>query len=544
MCGIFAYLGDVPENIERYLSLIKHRGPDKTNFIEKKTKYGKAYLGFHRLSINDLSDKGSQPMQYLHDEDCLLICNGEIYNHKQLKEKYSFSTESNSDCEVILHMYKRFGIEETVKQLDGVFAFVLYDNETIYVARDIIGVRPLFIGYNNEDIIITSEAKSITNIFSDNNIYHPRYSIKQFLPGRYAKITYENNNLKCHKSKFFKWDSIKLNTKLSQKNMILTINDLLTKAVDKRLMSDRPIGCFLSGGLDSSVICSLMSRMLSKPVVTFAIGMKDSNAPDLKYAKIVADYLQTDHHTVYYTFEEGFKSIDDLIYTLESYDITTIRASLPQYLLSKYIEKNTDVKVLLSGEGPDEHFGGYQYLQMAPNKEEFNKEITKLTKNLCYYDVLRTDRTTSRFGLEVRVPFLDKEFIKYSLSIPPEYKESKNRIEKYLIRKAFDSNKYLPDEILWRRKNAFSDAVGYQWVDRLKEKIDTLISDDEFNECQSTYKHNIPLSKEALYYRKIFNKHYPGRSKFIHKYWMPNPSWSDTKLTDPSALKLNCFKEN
>jgi len=544
MCGIVAYLGNVPENIERYLSIIKHRGPDQTNIIEKKTKYGKAYLGFHRLSINDLSDKGSQPMQYLHDTECLLICNGEIYNHKQLKEKYSFPTESTSDCEIILHMYKRFGIEETVKQLDGVFAFVLYDNETIYIARDIIGVRPLFVGYNEDDIIISSEAKSLTNIFSDTDIYNPRYTIKQFLPGRYATITYDSNKLKYNKFKYFKWESIKLNTTLSQKSIILTINDLLTNAVDKRLMSDRPIGCFLSGGLDSSLICSLMSKMVSKQLVTFAIGMKDSNAPDLKYAKIVADYLQTDHHSVYYTFDEGFEALDDLIYTLESYDITTIRASLPQYLLSKYIKNNTDIKVLFSGEGPDEHFGGYQYLQMSPNKKEFQREITKLTKNLCYYDVLRADRTTSKFGLEVRVPFLDKEFIQYSLSIPPEYKESKNKIEKYLIRKAFDNSNYLPDEILWRQKNAFSDAVGYQWVDRLKEKIDTLISDEEFNECQRTYIHNIPLSKEALYYRKIFNKHYPGRSAFIPTYWMPNQAWSDDKITDPSALKLNCFKED
>jgi len=533
MCGIFSYIGTLPNNVERYLNTIQYRGPDKTNY----KLHDDLYLGFHRLSINDLSDNGLQPMTH---KNCDLICNGEIYNFRELKQKYNFITTSDSDCEVILHMYNRLGIKDTVQQLDGVFSFILYDKNInqLFAARDVIGVRPLFIGYNNNDIAFASEAKALVNLC---------LQVTPFLPGTYKVINLEMNNAIMKESlyiPYFNWD-LKQTVKIDQKLICDNINNYLTKAVSKRLMSDRPIGCFLSGGLDSSVICSLMSKQLKHKVVTFAIGMADSNSPDLHYAKIVSDFLKTDHHEVTYTFEEGFRALDDLICTLESYDITTIRASMPQYLLSKYIQENTDIKVLFSGEGPDEHFGGYQYLKMAPNNDELQKELMSLTTNLHLYDVLRTDRTTARFGLEVRVPFLDKEFIKYSLQIPAECKRSDNRIEKFLIRKAFDYKQiqYLPNEILWRRKNAFSDAVGYQWVDRLVAKIDTLITDDEFENRKNVYKHNPPISKEALYYRQIFEKHYPNRGQFIPKYWMPKSDWMEHKMTDPSALKLGCFKE-
>jgi len=533
MCGIFSYLGNVPSNVEKYLNTIQCRGPDKTNY----ESYNNVYLGFHRLSINDLSDNGLQPMNY---NNCNLICNGEIYNFLELKDKYNFITKSDSDCEIILHMYNLLGIKETVQKLDGVFAFILYDKtkNIIYAARDVIGVRPLFIGYNNNDIVFSSESKSLTDICS---------KVEPFLPGTYKLINLEEDSHILKESlhiPFFDWN-IKTKYDVDETILCNEINTHLTNAVSKRLMSDRPIGCFLSGGLDSSVICSLMTKQMNHKVVTFAIGMADSNSPDLHYAKIVSDFLKTDHHEVTYTFDEGFAALDDLIYTLESYDITTIRASMPQYLLSNYIQDYTDIRVLLSGEGPDEHFGGYQYLKMAPNNEELQKELMSLTNNLYLYDVLRTDRTTARFGLEVRVPFLDKEFVRYSLQIPAEYKRSNDRIEKYLIRKAFDNkeNQYLPDEILWRRKNAFSDAVGYQWVDKLVEKINTIITDEEFNECSRVYKHNPPISKEALYYRKIFEKYYPNRAQLIPKYWMPNSQWIEEEMTDPSALKLNCFEE-
>lgn len=534
MCGIFGYYGILPENIEKLYNLIQCRGPDKTNIFQKDN----VTFVFHRLCIMDISDNGSQPMSYINDNNCVLICNGEIYNYKQLQINNNFIMKSNCDCEIILHMYKKYGIEETIKQLDGVFAFALYDNGSVYLGRDVIGVRPLFIGKNNVDIGFSSEAKSLTSICE---------TVQQFPAGHYCKI--ENGKTIFNSMEFkpyFNWN-IPTNLQFNEQLFIDKIRSDLTSAVTKRLMSERPIGCFLSGGLDSSVICSLMSRNLTTQVQTFSIGMKDSNAPDLKYGQIVADYLNTNHHTVYYTFEEGFASLCDLIYTLESYDVTTIRASLPQYMLSKYVKENTDITVLLSGEGPDEHFGGYQFLQMAPSTEAFQEEIYNLTRNLPYFDVLRTDRTTAKFGLEVRVPFLDKQFVRNSFEIPTKFKESKNRIEKYLIRKAFDDkeNPYLPSEILWRRKNAFSDAVGYQWVDRIKEEVNKVISDEEFANCSKLYKHNVPISKEALYYRKLFNKHYPGRDEILPKYWMPPSDWmGQDKLNDPSALKLNCFKEN
>tara|TARA_B100001248_G_C27398168_1_gene467388 strand:- start:2913 stop:4580 length:1668 start_codon:yes stop_codon:yes gene_type:complete len=536
MCGIFAYIGqNIPNNIDDFLNSIKYRGPDKTKIFISNDHFYNMYLGFHRLSINDLSNNGLQPMSYVYDASCKLICNGEIYNFQKLKDENDFNFKSKSDCEIILHMYKKYGIEYTIKNLDGVFAFVLYDNDKIYVGRDIIGVRPLFIGYNinNNDVVIASEAKAIVNLCT---------RISQFTPGHYVVIDM-NSELEMRSYSYHSW-FIKQNNELTEELIIHNIHDNLVKAVQKRLMSDRPLGCFLSGGLDSSVICAIMKRFLKTPVTTFSIGMSDSNAPDLHFSKIVSDYLGTKHHNVTYTFEEGFNAIPELIYTLETFDITTIRASLPQYLLSKYIKKNTNITVLLSGEGPDEHYGGYQYLQKAPDDEALQQELLKLTTNLHYFDVLRTDRTTAKFSLEVRVPFLDKQFVMDSLKIPAKYKRSGERIEKYLIRKAFDTpeNPYLPKEILWRRKNAFSDAVGYQWVDRLQEKINTLITDKEFDNCPQKYKHCTPVSKEALYYRKIFESYYPDKAKLIPNYWMPNSEWFDKKINDPSATKLDCFK--
>ena len=545
MCGIFLFIGKSTNNFNSHYSNIKCRGPDDTRFLEKITDYGKVYMEFHRLQINDLSSNGMQPMTYITDNDCVLICNGEIYNCKELTQKYEFNMKSSSDCEIILHMFKRFGIEETVKQLDGVFAFALYDHETIYLARDIVGVRPLFYLWNGDEFIISSEAKSILSV--DNiNIDNEKNIIKQFPPGYFGKLTYNKNIcngiLTFNTYTYFNLDRFKINPS-TYKSCINTFKTLLTNAVKKRLLSDRPIGCFLSGGLDSSIICSLLCKLSDKKITTFSIGMENTNAPDLKYAKQVAEYLNTDHHEVKFTFNEGFAALEDLIFTLETYDITTIRAALPQYMLSKYILNNTDIKVVFSGEGADEHYAGYQYLHMAPNNNELHDETVSLLKNIHYFDVLRTDRTTAKFGLEVRVPFLDKRVVEHSLTIPPEYKESKNKIEKYIIRQAFIGN-YLPEEILWRRKNAFSDAVGYGWVDELKKRIDLLINDDEFERKKEIYNINPPISKEALYYRNIFEKYYSGKGNFIPKFWMPNPNWCDNKLTDPSALVLDCFVEN
>ena len=535
MCGITAYIGEQSLILfNDYLKKIKHRGPDDTkiiNIINKKY----IHLGFQRLSINDLSLNGMQPMIM---NNVHVICNGEIYNYKKLKKDNNFEFKSSSDCEIILHMYLKYGIEHTIKNLHGVFAFVLYDfnNNVCHIGRDIIGIRPLFIGYDNNSIMFSSEVKSFPNNYK---------TIEQFKQSSYSSINLDTYNYEpLIYNEYFNWNIIS-NTQLNEQLIYSHIKHQLTNAVHMRLMSDRPVGCFLSGGLDSSIITSIMCRKLNTQLTTFSIGMKDSNAPDLKYGQIVADYLKTNHHTVYYTFDEGFNALSDLIYTLETYDITTIRASLPQYMLSKYVKENTDIKVLLSGEGPDEHFGGYQYMKMAPSDGEFQKEAHSLTRNLPYFDVLRTDRTTANSGLEVRVPFLDANFVKFSLSIPAKYKRSNKRMEKYIIRKAFEDeeNPYLPHEILWRPKNAFSDAVGYQWVDRIKEKVESMYTNEEFEQLSAKYTHNKPISKEALYYRTLFEKHFPNRDSLIPKYWMPNEEWQEEKLDDPSALRLKCFTE-
>ena len=533
MCGIFAIINNIESDLNDYMTYfnrISHRGPD--DHVIKKID-DSVIFGFHRLSIIDVSNKGMQPFQYK-NENVYIICNGEIYNHVELKNKYNLKPQSDSDCEIILQMYVKFGIDKTINELDGVFSFIIYDHGTIIIGRDPIGVRPLFIGINNSKtkICFSSEIKAINEI-SD--------SIEPFLPGKYMII---NKNSSPYYIPYYNLNkNIVINNNLE--TGLQLVKDSLINAVKKRLMSDRPIGYMLSGGLDSSIITSIASKLSSTPLKTFSIGMKDSNAPDLYYAKKVSEYLKTDHTSIEYSLEEGLNMLEDVIKTIESYDVTTVRASLPQYILSNYIKENTDITVVFSGEGPDEHFGGYQYFKMAPSEDEFRRETIELTENLYYFDVLRTDRTTCAFSLEVRVPFLDKEFIKTSLSLPTHFKMSTDKIEKYMIRKAFDDNTYLPDEILWRSKNAMSDAVGYGWVDGIKEYVNTIITDEEFKTEAPKYEHNTPYSKESYYYRKLFEKHYPNHNKLISKFWMPCRDWckNGEKINDPSALKLKCFTE-
>ena len=526
MCGIFCYIGenlstlDIHENFQR----IEKRGPDYSIL----QNINNITLGFHRLAINDLSNEGNQPFS---DNDIYLICNGEIYNHNILKEKYNIETKSESDCEVILYMYQKFGFEETCRQLDGVFSLIIYNskNKKIYAGRDPYGVRPLFIGYNeHNEIFLSSELKSIYDL----TIY-----TKQFTPGYYLEYDLELKNT-IHRNYYdftFKIDYLR-NTEF----ILAGIRNRLTNAVKKRLLSDRPIGALLSGGLDSSLICGIISKIFretKKPTLnTFAIGIK--GATDLEYSQKVANFIGSKHHQVECTEREFLNAILYVICAIESYDTTTVRASVGNYLIAKYIKENTDITVVFNGDGSDEQ-SGYYYLRNAPNSNDFQNECIKLLREIHFFDGLRSDRSVSaNWSLEARTPFLDKEFVKFYMTIDPKLKMySGNKQEKYLLRKAFESENIIPNDVLWRPKEAFSDGCSSEnrsWHKIIQEYIDTIITDKEFNENKDKYKFNTPMTKESYLYRKVFEDYYPNKSNVIPHYWLPN--WSSE--IDPSAREL------
>lgn len=517
MCGIFGIYDDSGRkiNITKIPSFnyIKYRGPDDTKLISPSHNI---VLGFHRLAIIDPSTLGNQPLE---NDGNYIICNGEIYNYKELRDQYNLPCKSDSDSEVILCMFNKFGIRRTLKELDGVFSFIIWNNNHFIVARDPIGIRPLFYGVtkseNNKDRIyyFASEAKSIVPLCESVNIFKPGHFWSSYNKIFYPYYHYIYNILKYD-------------------HLYESIYTKLCDAVAKRMGSDRPIGVLLSGGLDSSIIASLVKKMHRGPLHSFSIGLRGS--PDLKYAKKVANHIGTIHHQVEFTVDEGINVLDKVIYHLESYDTTTIRASVPHYLLAKYISTKTDIKVLFSGEGADEIFGGYLYFRNAPNSLKFGEETQKLIKQLHQFDVLRTDRCTAAWGLEVRVPFLDISFLNMIMSVDPKLKICNKNNEKYILRKSFESLKYIPDSILWREKDAFSDGCGYSWIPRLQEFIKKEISDEDYNQNHNKYIHNMPLTKEEYYYRKTFDKLFPNCSHLITSYWRPN--W--VKEKDPSAKLL------
>ena len=543
MCGIFFYFGDneTKEVLKNNFNKIKNRGPD---YSELKQINNKIFMGFHRLSIIDKSENANQPFFI---DGIYLICNGEIYNYKELTHENNFNTKSGSDCEVIIHMYKKYGILETIKNLDGVFAFVLYDSNInkLFAGRDAFGVRPLFMGKNNKnkELCFSSELKAISEI-SEN--------IEQFMPGSYTEINIGNENniigdIFSGRNYYWKWYSYPFelsSTENMDMNEILSnINIKLTKAVEKRLMSDRPIGCLLSGGLDSSLISSIVAKSFKKRgkgvLNTFSIGLPGST--DLKYAKMVSDFIGSKHHEIVLSENDFLSAIPQVIYSIESYDTTTVRASTANYLIGKYIKENTDIVVVYNGDGSDEQ-SGYIYLANAPTLDDFQNECISLLKNIHYFDVLRSDRSiSSKWSLEARTPFLDKEFVKFYMSINPKFKSYHDTIEKYLLRKAFDNNEYLPKDVLWRRKEAFSDGCSSKersWHNIIKEHVDKIISDDEFLYKSAKYQHNTPLMKESLYYREIFEKIFNNNSNVIPKFWLPK--WTNN-IIDPSARELDNY---
>ena len=528
MCGIFLYKGKnkTLDDLKDSIDLIQYRGPDNSKY---KNFEDSILFGFHRLSIVGISESGNQPLYHPDDDSLSLICNGEIYNFKSLANKYNFNLKTGSDCEIILHLYKEVGIEQTVKELDGVFMFVLYNEKKniLYSARDPFGVRPGFIGYKDNDIYIASEAKPLVKNCDKIIPFKPGTwfssdSIYKFNP--FYKLNFENNT--------------------DESDIIKNIKTTLTEAVKKRLMSERKIGCLLSGGLDSSLIAALVAKYGDNTNLdTFSIGMPGSI--DLHYANIVAKHIGSNHHHVEISAEEFLDAIEEVIYKIESYDITTVRASVGNYLVSKYIKNNSDCKVIFNGDGSDEVCCGYFYLKNAPDLLSLQNESEKLIKEIHVFDVLRSDRSISSNGLEPRTPFLDKKFVEYYFSISPELKkfDGVSKIEKFLLRQAFSNDNLLPEEILWRNKCAFSDGVSSQnnsWHNIIKSYFDQKVSDHEYSKYLKKYKHCTPNSKESYYYRKIFEKYFSSHEELIPHYWMPN--WSDVK--DPSARELGEYKEN
>jgi asparagine synthase (glutamine-hydrolysing) len=520
MCGFAVYAGgDKKLKLEmaHEFGKIQYRGPDNTIIRD----FGdNGWMGFHRLKIMDLSDAGNQPLSY---NNYHVVCNGEIYNFRNIRQNYegSFPFQSHSDCEVLLPLFIDKGIVGMAKELDAEYVCVIFDEakRKFYAARDPIGIRPLFYGYtSNKDIVFASEMKVLHNICDE---------VFPFPPG----YCYDGD-------KFVKYADLSDVTEFhdhEQEEIFKNINHYFTKAVEKRMDADAPVGFLCSGGLDSSLVCAIAARLTDKPIKTFAVGIT-GDPIDTKYARIVADYLGADHTEVLFTKQQIFDSLSTLIYNLETWDITTIRASVGMYLICKYIKENTDVKVLLTGEISDEIFG-YKYTDFAPGPEAFQKEAEKRLREIYMYDVLRADRSISSNGLEARVPFGDIDFVKYVMSISPEKKMNNTGVGKYLLRKAYEDN-YLPHEILYREKAAFSDAVGHSMVDFLKAYAEEIYTEADLAAAPKKYPFTSPISKESLMYRDIFEKHFPGRAELIKDFWMPNKEWQNCNVSDPSARVL------
>ena len=527
MCGIVSIFNikqQTPELRQKALRMsqkIRHRGPDWSGIYCG----GSAILAHERLSIVD-PESGGQPL-YSPDGKQVLAVNGEIYNHQEIRRRFAgqYEFQTGSDCEVILALYKEKGID-FLEELSGIFAFALYDEEKdeFLIARDPIGVIPLYIGYDSDGkVYVASELKALEGQCES---YEP------FLPGHY--VTSRDLRHVCpsgapytmhryYERDWFKYDAVKDNGASSA-----IIHDALTDAVKRQLMSDVPYGVLLSGGLDSSVISAIAEKFSEHRIEdnsqtraywprlhSFAVGLK--GAPDLEKARLVAEHIGTVHHEINYTIQEGLDAIRDVIYFIETYDVTTVRASTPMYLLARVI-KSMGIKMVLSGEGADEIFGGYLYFHKAPSAKDFHEETVRKLSKLHYYDCLRANKSLAAWGVEGRVPFLDKEFLDVAMRTNPEAKmcgPKKNgepgfEIEKKIVREAFAE--LLPESIAWRQKEQFSDGVGYSWIDTLKKITSEAVTDEQMAHAAERFPINPPLNKEEYFYRSIFAEHFPSDS--------------------------------
>ena len=517
MCGIVSIFNikkqthELRDKALRMSQKIRHRGPDWSGIYCGCS----AILAHERLSIVD-PESGGQPL-YSPNRRQVLAVNGEIYNHQEIRRRYAgqYEFQTGSDCEIILALYRDKGID-FLEDLSGIFAFALYDEERddFLIARDPIGVIPLYIGYDSDGkVYVASELKALEGQCER---YEP------FLPGHYY-WSKEPGMKRYYKRDWFNYDAVKNNLA-----SVDAIRDALTAAVKRQLMSDVPYGVLLSGGLDSSVVSAIAEKFSEHRIEddsqtraywprlhSFAVGLK--GAPDLEKARLVADHIGTVHHEINYTIQEGLDAIRDVIYFIETYDVTTVRASTPMYLLARVI-KSMGIKMVLSGEGADEIFGGYLYFHKAPNARAFHEETVRKLSKLHYYDCLRANKSLSAWGVEGRVPFLDKEFLDVAMRTNPEVKmcgPKKNgepgfEIEKKIVREAFAD--MLPEEIAWRQKEQFSDGVGYSWIDTLKKITSEAVTDEQMAHAAERFPINPPLNKEEYYYRSIFAEHFPTDS--------------------------------
>ncbi|XP_022599815.1 asparagine synthetase [glutamine-hydrolyzing] [Seriola dumerili] len=556
MCGIWALFGsDECLSVQCTCAMkIAHRGPDAFRF-ENVNGFTNCCFGFHRLAIVDQL-YGMQPLRIKKFPFLWLCYNGEIYNHHTLRKQFEFDHQTKVDGEILLHLYDRFGIKKMASLLDGVFAFILLDtaNRKVFLGRDTYGVRPLFKLLTDDGFLaVCSEAKGLTDI---THAMATPASIVPFLPGHFEAFDLkQNGKVQSVQMEQFHcctqepvhavYDTLeRLPTRSDEETVKSNIRTLFENAVKKRLMAQRRIGCLLSGGLDSSLVAATLVKLakeekLQYPIQTFSIGSEDS--PDIIAARTVAAHIGSEHHEVNFTAEEGIQAVEDVIFHLETYDITTIRASVGMYLVSKHIREKTDSVVIFSGEGSDELTQGYIYFHKAPNPKAAAEDSVRLMKELYLFDVLRADRTTAAHGLELRVPFLDHRFTAYYLSLPEEMRTPKHGVEKHLLRESFKGLNLIPDEILWRRKEAFSDgmmSVKKSWYTCLQEHLESMVNDDQMEKAHKTFPHNPPCTKEAYYFRQVFEKHYPGRAEWLPHYWMPR--WINA--TDPSARTLSIYK--
>ena len=552
MCGIvgiFQIKEQTKELRKKALKMsqkIRHRGPDWSGIYVGKT----AILAHERLSIVD-PQSGGQPL-YSPDKKQALAVNGEIYNHRDIRERYAgkYEFQTGSDCEVILALYRDKGID-FLEDLNGIFAFALYDEEKdeYLIARDPIGVIPLYIGKDNEGrVYVASELKALEGFCDE---YEP------FLPGHYY-WSKEGKMTRWYKRDWTSYDAVKDNPASVQ-----DVHDALEAAVQRQLMSDVPYGVLLSGGLDSSVISAIAKKYSAMRVETdntaaawwpqlhsFAVGLK--GAPDLAKAKEVADHIGTVHHEINYTVQEGLDAIRDVIYYIETYDVTTVRASTPMYLLARVI-KSMGIKMVLSGEGADEVFGGYLYFHKAPTPRDFHEETVRKLSKLHLYDCLRANKSLSAWGVEGRVPFLDKEFLDVAMRLNPAAKMCPgNTIEKKIVREAFAD--MLPESVAWRQKEQFSDGVGYSWIDSLKEMTSQAVTDEQMAHAAERFPINPPMNKEEYFYRSIFEEHFPSRSAALSVPSVPSVACSTAEAlawdasfknqNDPSGRAVKGVHEN
>jgi len=547
MCGIVCAL-DLKQSSDLLRSQVlemskkvRHRGPDWNGIHCGKN----VLLAHERLAIVDPAS-GNQPI-YSDDKNLILAANGEIYNHQQLRAQLSsdYAFQTNSDCEIILALYKEKGVN-FIDDLNGIFGFVLYDeqNDEYLIARDHMGIIPLYMGWDKHGTFyISSELKALEGICN---------KIEIFPPGHFMSST-DNQLVKWYDRDWMNFDSVKDN-----KTNLEDLQTALEDAVHRQLMSDVPYGVLLSGGLDSSITSALAKKYSKNRVESndvksawypqlhsFAVGLKGS--PDLIAAQKVADHIDSIHHEITFTVQEGLDAIKDVIYHLETYDVTTIRASTPMYLMARVI-KSMGIKMVLSGEGADEIFGGYLYFHKAPDSKEFHEETVRKLDKLYQYDCLRANKSLAAWGIEGRVPFLDKEFIDVAMRINPKDKMiNSEKMEKWVLRKSFEQ--YLPESVAWRQKEQFSDGVGYDWIDSLKDLVNEKVTDDMFKNAKFTFPFQTPMSKEEYYYRSIFEEHYPSETSATTVPSVPSVAcstpialeWDKTfkNLNDPSGRSVS-----